>query len=190
MGERIGQGFYRPIEATYLRILRFSMAHRWIVVVASILSFVSLFPLGAIAKKGFLPVDDRAQFEVNVRAPEGSSIATTTVYGERIADEIRQMPHVALTLVSVGDNDQRDDNVARVFVRLDDPRDRDITQDEFMEKVRLEVLSKQPAFLRTSASLVSDFGGSGNSTAHIQYNLVGPELEKPELCAPEDITVY
>ena len=183
VGERIVEAFYRPIERSYLRALAFSMAHRWVVVLASVVAFVALFPLASIAKKGFLPVDDRAQFEVNVRAPEGSSIATTTVYGERIADEIRAMPHVALTLVSVGDNDQRDDNVARVFVRLDDPRDRDITQDEFMEKVRTEILSKQPSFLRTSASLVSDFGGTGNSTAHVQYNLVGPDLKKLETYA-------
>ncbi len=180
IGERVVALFYTPIERAYMVILRFAMRRRWVIVLLCLLVLGSLPVLGIIAKKGFLPVDDRAQFEVTIRAPEGTSIAATAIYGERIAREIRDMPEVAMTLVTTGANDQANDNVAQVYVRLIDPRDRVLNQDQLMDKVRNDVLKHQPAELRTTASLISDIGGTGNSNARIQYNLSGPDLDKLE----------
>ena len=41
--------------------------------------------LGKTVPKGFLPENDEAQFEVNVRAPEGTSVQATRIIAERIA---------------------------------------------------------------------------------------------------------
>ena len=49
------------------------------------------------ANKGFLPVNDEAQFEVAVRAPEGTSLAQTELIAERIARELRGWPQVKAT---------------------------------------------------------------------------------------------
>ena len=62
----------------------------------------SVGPLGALARKGFLPVDDRAQFEVIVRLPEGRSVAATELVGQRVARLIRSYPEVEATLVAGG----------------------------------------------------------------------------------------
>ena len=43
-----------------------------------------------VVPKGFLPDDDEAQFEMNVRAPEGTSLEATALIGERIAREVRR----------------------------------------------------------------------------------------------------
>ena len=48
-------------------------------------------PLAMKAKKGFLPIDDRGQFEVIVRLPEGRSVAATELVGERVARIVRAM---------------------------------------------------------------------------------------------------
>ena len=177
-GERVVNTFYRPIERAYMAMLRFAMRRRWVIVLLCFLTMASLPFLASIAKKGFLPVDDRAQFEVTIRAPEGTSIASTAITGERIAAEIRAMPEVSLTLVTTGANDQGEDNVAQVYVRLVDPKDRAASQDQLMDRVRNEVLAHQDAKLQLTASLISDIGGTGNSNARIQYNLTGPDLGK------------
>jgi HAE1 family hydrophobic/amphiphilic exporter-1 len=66
-------GFYAWIERTYLGLLDWAMSHRWAVVLIMVAVFLTTIPLGAIANKNFLPRDDESQFEVNVRAPEGSA---------------------------------------------------------------------------------------------------------------------
>ena len=42
-------------------------------------------PLAKALPKGFLPKNDEAQFQVEVRTPEGTSLAATQIASERIA---------------------------------------------------------------------------------------------------------
>ncbi len=176
--QRFVDAFYKPIESAYLRALSFCLRHRWVVVVAAVGALALLPVLGGVAKKGFLPVDDQAQFEVTVRAPEGMSLAATTVHGERVARALRSVPGVMGTLVTIGANDQAAENVAVVFVRLSDPRDRAETQDDIKDIVRKTVLPSLDPGLRTSVNDVAAFGGGGQSTAHIQYSILGNDLDK------------
>ncbi|HEX2641020.1 MAG TPA: efflux RND transporter permease subunit, partial [Pyrinomonadaceae bacterium] len=71
--------FYSKIDAFYTSLLKFSMGHRWVIITLCILVFLSIVPLFMFVGKNFLPVDDQSQFEVSVRAPEGSSLQATTV---------------------------------------------------------------------------------------------------------------
>src|SRR6266542_3150823 len=82
--------FYRPIDRTYSRMLNWSMAHRWVVVGACLVVIISIVPLFMFVGKNFLPVDDQSQFEINVRAPEGSTLAATSSLAERISADIRR----------------------------------------------------------------------------------------------------
>jgi len=59
--------------------------YRWVIVVACVLVIFSILPLFKYVGKNFLPVDDQSQFEVNVRAPEGYTLAATSALSERIA---------------------------------------------------------------------------------------------------------
>jgi HAE1 family hydrophobic/amphiphilic exporter-1 len=181
--ERLVDTVYRPIERAYLRILAFCLRQRWIVVVAAVLSLASVPSLARVAKKGFIPVDDQAQFEVSVRAPEGMSLVATEVHAERIARQLRALPGVVGTLTTVGEGEQGNNNVGQIYIRLVDPRERKLTQDEMKELVRQDVLPKQDPTLRLSVNDVQLFGGSGASTARIQYNVTGPDLETLEKIA-------
>lgn len=181
-GERLTDAFYRPIERAYMVALRAVMKRRWIVLVASALSLGSCVPLAGMANKGFLPVNDEAHFEVVVRAPEGTSLAQTGLISERIARELRDWPEVEKTLLTIGDDNARTPNVGRVYVRLTNPEDRDVTQNELMDRARREIASKQDESLRISVQEVSAFGG-GFSTAKIQYTIRGPDLDVLERAA-------
>src|SRR4030095_7264184 len=98
--------FYRPIDRTYTGMLTWSMAHRWVIVLACVLVIVSIVPLFMFVGKNFLPVDDQSQFEINVRAPEGSTLAATSILAERISADLRHMPGVLGTLTTVGGGQQ------------------------------------------------------------------------------------
>ena len=75
-------------------MLTWSMTHRWVVVVACLLVIISIVPLFMFVGKNFLPVDDQSQFEINVRAPEGSTLTATSAIAGRIAADVRQLPGV------------------------------------------------------------------------------------------------
>lgn len=180
LGERVVDVVYRPIERVYMAVLRVVMRRRWLVVAVAGLTLGSCVPLAGKANKGFLPVNDEAHFEVVVRAPEGTSLAQTKLTGERIARELREWPEVTFTLTTIGDDNARTQNVARVYVRLVPPEQRQLKQIELMDKTRREITSKQEKNLRINVQEVAAFGGGSFSTAKIQYTIRGPDLKKLE----------
>ncbi len=177
--ERLVDAFYAPIERTYVTLLGWVMRRRWVVVVASVLTLGATVPLVTKVPKGFLPRSDDAQFEINVRAPEGQSLEATALIAERIARQVRGMPHVTSTVVTIGDSNDRTPNLAKVFVRLSDPETRSQSQDELMALARREVVPNQPKELRIDVSDVPMFAGGG-AWAAIQYEISGPDLGELE----------
>ena len=92
--------FFRHLDVWYTRMLTWSMDHRKTVVLASVLVILSIVPLFAFVGKNFLPADDASQYNVEVRTPEGTSLATTTNLAERIAQDVRALPGVRHTLMT------------------------------------------------------------------------------------------
>ena len=173
--ERFVDRFYQPVENVYMVMLRFVMAHRYVVVLACIAALGSCVPLFKVVKKGFLPPNDEANYQVNVRAPEGTSLQSTLLISERVARDVRRLPGVAHTITTIGDTDQRIANVGHIYVRLTDPKDRKQSQQELVERTRKEIVAKLPKELRVDVSDVDAFN-SGQSTKGIQYILSGPDL--------------
>ena len=175
--EKLVNVFYYPLEAVYMRLLKFSMTHRWVVVLACFGALVSVGPMMKKVQKALLPPAEEAEFLVNLRTPEGSTLAATDLVAERVAREIRQLPGVEYTLLTIGDNDQRIPNKAVIYVRLIDPAQRQETQLDLMDRVRKEVISKFPAELRMTVLQVPPFS-TGESSATVQYIIAGPDLER------------
>jgi hydrophobic/amphiphilic exporter-1 (mainly G- bacteria), HAE1 family len=175
--ERVVDRFYRPIESLYVGVLRWVMHHRWVVVVAACAALGSCIPLVGAVPKGFVPPNDVAEFDVNVRAPEGTSLAETRLEAERVAREIRAIPGVDHTLLTIGNDSSVTRNLANIFVHLVDPRSRKDDQFAIMDKVRNEVVPRQPKDLRINVSQTAQIS-SGQSQALIQYTLSGPELNQ------------
>ena len=168
--------FYSKIDGFYTALLTFSMAHRWVIVTLCVLVFLSIVPLFMFVGKNFLPVDDQSQFEVSVRAPEGSSLQATTVLMERIATDIRKLPGITDTLITVGGGQQQVVNSGSIYVKLTDVGDRDKSQEELMSDAR-ELLKNYPPELRTAIQQVAAFSGGGFRNANIQFIVSGPDLK-------------
>jgi hydrophobe/amphiphile efflux-1 (HAE1) family protein len=176
--ERVVDFFYRPIERVYMVILRFVMRHRWIVLLGAGGALASCGPLAKRVPKAFLPIDDESQFEMTIRAPEGTSLAQTGLIAERIARQVRAQNGVDFTLVTIGDNDQRTPNFARIYVHLVDSNKRLATQQDILDKTRADVTDKAPKDLRISIGPVPAISGGGNTNAAIQFVVAGPDLDE------------
>ena len=77
---------------------RSAIAGRWPGWRCSVL--LSSVPLFMLVDKNFLPNDDQSEFEVGLRAPEGTSLESTEIIANRIATRVRQLPEVDYTLVT------------------------------------------------------------------------------------------
>jgi hydrophobe/amphiphile efflux-1 (HAE1) family protein len=167
--------FYRPIERAYMVVLRWALSHRWAIVLLSCLVLGSCVPLARALPSSFVPPDDNAQFEVSLRTPEGTSAQQTALVAERVAQQIRAMPGVDHTVVTVAGGDDRTQNLASIYVALPDPSEREASQLQLMDRTRSEILAKLPQDLRVNVAEVAAFS-TGFSTAAVQYVLAGPDL--------------
>ena len=176
--------WFRHVDGVYTWLLRFSMAHRWVIVTLCVLVFLSIVPLFMFVGKNFLPVDDQSQYEVTIRAKEGSSLGATAQVFERAAAEIRKMPGVTDTLVTVGGGQQQVVNSGSIYVKLAPIEERDLSQEKMMAKTR-DLLADKEKFpdelqLRTAVQQVAAFSGGGFRNANVQFLIAGPDLKKLE----------
>ncbi len=168
--------FYRYIDSTYTWLLKFSMGHRWLIVLLCVLVFISIVPLFMFVGKNFLPVDDQSQFEISIRAPEGNSLSATSQLFERIATDVRKIPGVTDTLTTIGGGQQGIVNNGTIYVRLSEIGMREKSQEELMVSAR-ELLKNFPPELRTGVQQVQAFSGGGFRNANVQFLISGPDLK-------------
>ncbi len=170
--------FFAPLDRGYTRLLEWAMVHRGLVAAATARVLLSSVPLFRIVNVNFTPVDDTSQFDVSVRAPEGSSLAATQLIASRLAAQIRGIPEVSYTLVTVAGDTAGTLNTATVFVRLQDVHERERDQAAIMAVVRNDFLpSVTQSGVRAS---VQPSGGPGGGGGDIQFVLQGPSLEALE----------
>ncbi|HXI32117.1 MAG TPA: efflux RND transporter permease subunit, partial [Vicinamibacterales bacterium] len=173
---------FHAIDVFYTRLLEWSMAHRAIVAGFAALVLLSSVPLFMVANKNFMPQDDQAEFEVNLRAPEGTSLEATEVITNRIAATIRQrIAEVDYTLVTVAGDPAKTRNLATIYIRLRPIEQRSRDQFTVMNEIRSQILPPLAANLRTSVQEVAVIGGGGAQNATIQFTINGPDLNKLEV---------
>jgi HAE1 family hydrophobic/amphiphilic exporter-1 len=173
--------FFRPLDLRYAALLQWSLGHRGVIAGIAALVLASSVPLFMFANKNFLPEDDQSEFEIGLRAAEGSSLEATEIIANRIATRVRQLPEVAFTLATVADDPARTQNQGSVYVRLKPLDQRHRSQFEVMNEVRSSVLPAVGADkLRTGVRAVATFGGGGNQNAEIQFTINGPDLGQLE----------
>src|SRR5262249_430461 len=172
---------FHAIDVFYTRLLEWSMAHRAIVAGFAGLVLLSSVPLFMVANKNFMPQDDQAEFEVNLRAPEGTSLEATEVITNRVAAAIRQrISEVDYTLVTVAGHPGKTRNFATIYIRLRPIEARQRDQFTIMNQIRSQILPPLAGDLRTSVQEVAVIGGGGAQNATIQFTINGPDLNKLE----------
>ena len=96
-------GIYGTVERFYTWLLTLSLRFRWLIVLICVIAVVSIVPLFKFVGMAFLRDEDESAFQVNLRCPQGTSLAATQTILERMARDIReQLPGLSHTLVFTG----------------------------------------------------------------------------------------
>ncbi len=168
---------YRTIEAGYLKILAWCLHHRWVIVLASLAAILSIGALGKAANKNFLPDEDESQFQVSIRAPEGTSLDEMRVLTTRVAADIQKLPGVLYGVTTIGDDAQKTPNLGGIYVKLKPVSERKMSQMELIAEARNQILPKYGAGNRISISLVQAFS-AGGANFPVMYQITGPDMTK------------
>lgn len=174
--------FYRPIERVYMAMLGFCLKRRWVIALACVGVMAACVPVVQSLPSSFLPENDKAKFQVTLRAPEGTSAEETLLYAERVDVLLRRLPGVTDILTTVAEDEQKTRNYAQMYVDLVDPKDRKLSQLQIMNQARDLVLPNMPPELRINIAEVPDIGGGANQQ-RVQYILSGPEFANLESMA-------
>jgi len=90
------------LASKYIVMLEWALTHRKTMVAASIGIMLSMIPLFMLIGKDFMPTDDTGQYQVTVKAPEGTSLNVMKQLFAQIETETKAIPYVTTTLSSIG----------------------------------------------------------------------------------------
>jgi len=177
---------FHAIDVFYTRLLEWAMRHRAMVAVAAVLVLLSSIPLFMVVPKNFMPQDDQSEFEISLRAPEGTSLEGAEVLTNRVATAVRQqVPEVDYTLVSIGGDQAGTRNLSSIYVRLKPIEQRKRDQFVIMNAIRSDILPGVAKDARTSVSQVASIGGGGSQNAEISFLVRGPDLRKLDVLSQQ-----
>lgn len=190
------KGFYGRIDAVYSRMLRVTMRHRVAAALICLLVMLSSLLLFRTVKMEYIPSDvDESEFEVNVNAPEGTSLAAMDEAMRAVEAELRQVRGVRLVQANTGGGFLGGVGQGRAYVRIAPHEERKLSVGRFLKSlVRLdpaaafrgnysqrdvmnEVRGRLRKYkdLRPSVRNIQSFNiGGGN--AEIDFALRGPDL--------------
>jgi HAE1 family hydrophobic/amphiphilic exporter-1 len=105
---------------------------------------------------GFFPLDDRAEFTIQLETPPGSNLEYTRIKAEEAARLVRAHEEVEYTYTTLGGGISGAVDVGSMYVRMVPREERAIDAETFASGVRDEVTRIAGA---TMAVFTSDFGG-------------------------------
>jgi HAE1 family hydrophobic/amphiphilic exporter-1 len=93
--EQHAHGFMHWLEEFYLTMLRWSLAHRRVILIIYLVTFASTFGLYHLVGRDWIPADDQAELMSSFTLPEGTALSKTTQMAEEMANKIEALPEVA-----------------------------------------------------------------------------------------------
>jgi HAE1 family hydrophobic/amphiphilic exporter-1 len=171
------------IDRTYRRILGTALRHRVITLIVAFVTFIASLFLVTRVKTEFLPPEDRAQFQVTVELPTGTSLEATRQYVEGIATDLRQhAPGADGAFVTIGGGSQGQVNIGQIQLLLTPRTKRPFHQEDAMAWVRARYSGLKDANI--SVNPISAIGGdSGFKQQAIQFNIRGRDMAELEKAA-------
>jgi multidrug efflux pump subunit AcrB len=91
-----------PLMRRYMRIMQWCLRHRGLTMLAAAVFFVGSISLVPLLPTGFVPAGDRAQTQVKVELPPGSTLAQTRAVSEQVRQAALQVPHIKTVFSSIG----------------------------------------------------------------------------------------
>jgi HAE1 family hydrophobic/amphiphilic exporter-1 len=199
-------GFYGRLDRGYARLLGFSMRRRALVAGIAGAVILTSVPLYHAVKQEFIPSNvDEAEFEVNLTAPEGTSLAAMTEIMASAEKDLMGTPGVRIVLSSTGGGFLGGVGQGGAYVRIAPHEERTLSftklwnsikagnplrafrgnyvQQDVMQEIRRRLRKYAPVRVSVRNAQSFNFGPGGNWD--INFVIRGPEIEKLSVYASD-----
>jgi HAE1 family hydrophobic/amphiphilic exporter-1 len=198
---------WQGIDGAYAWMLRWSLRHRWAIVLTCVGLLVITPALFRIVGFDFLPRDDQSELEVAITMPEGYTLDRADKLFAEIEGRLRKLRGVEAVFTTIGDTTGRmirgqgDVTAGTIYLRITDLEkrqrkaydptfwinalagrvendDQHFTQFDIQRDAR-QIMQDYPE-LRLAVQDVSAIAVSGFRQSMVELNLRGPDLAKLE----------
>lgn len=165
----------RGIEHGYRSVVRGALRW-WPVTIATAVAVL----IGTVIAAGqigfeFVPIEDRNQFNIKMELPIGTALDETAMVADELAAQVRELPGVALTFVTLGGGVQEKVNTGVITVNLVHRDQRAYHQTEIMARVREMFAHRDDVILSVQEVSAVD---NGDRREPLQIALSGDNIEE------------
>lgn len=160
--------FFHAIERVYDAMLSFVLRFKWSTLVVVLLLFVGSLRLFPLIGMDFLPKEDKAEFEIKLKADAGISLEEMVRKSKAIEAMVKSSKLVEYTTLSVGYNTAKEKHKAVIYVKLVEKSKRTQNQEEIIQDFR-EALTPFKKDMFITASVIPNIKGAGVS---VPYQIV------------------
>ena len=159
------------MERGYVRMLDWSLHHRWAIIAVCAVTFASTFPLYRNIGRDWMPQEDQSELGLQFEMPEGSSLEATERIALEVAKKVEKLPGV-ITVVpsSAGFIDKV--TMARFTILLAPSSVRGPLNDTAQ---RIRAIMRDYSYARPAVSFPNALGGR-DTFAPIRASLLGPDF--------------
>jgi multidrug efflux pump subunit AcrB len=149
---------------SYVKVLIWSLRHRWTMVGIGIASFLISIGLAVTLPTGFIPEDDSGSAQLNIEMPPGTLLADTSRIALQAATILNEDPIVDSVFEVIGADDGAETRNATLYIELVADSERDETVKEFQTR-QMKQLKNIPDARINFASQEEGGGGSGRDVS-------------------------
>jgi len=180
---------FDKLDNAYGRLLKWSLGHKRIITIASLLIFFgTLFIVGKIGTE-FMPETDEGRLSISVELQSGTRVEKSTELARKIDKILNNIPEIKLISSSAGTDENAGmiaifmstgSNIINYTIRLLDVEDRTRTVWDIAEEIRTN-LAEFPEITNFNIT----YGQSSMTGTTVDVEIYGYDLEKTTILANE-----
>lgn len=161
------------LERGYVRLLDWSLGHRWAIVLLCIVTFGSTFVLNRYIGRDWMPQEDQSELGLQMELPEGSSLEATERLAMEVTRKVEKVPGV-MTVVPSSSGFIDRVTMARFTILLVPPGQRGPLNET---ATAIRAIMRDYAYARPAVSFPNVLGGR-DTFSPIRATLLGADFSK------------
>jgi multidrug efflux pump len=181
---RASEAVFQGILSLYERSLGVVLRHQWVTLLVTLGTVALTVYLYVIIPKGFFPQQDTGRITGNIIADQDASFQSTSRLLRQFAALVSEDPAVSGVVAFTGGSRGGSSNQARMFATLKPLRERGVSAEEIIARIRVRAAKIPGASLFMQG--VQDLRVGGRvSSAQFQYTLQGSSVQELNEWSPK-----
>lgn len=168
---------FKKMASAYASILRVLLLHRWKTLFLTLIFFFGSLQVAKHLPSEMMPAQDQSMFMLRFKLPVGTALGVTDGKIKQVEDYLLKFPEVSGVFSAVGGFGGDAVNQGMAYATMVDRSKRNISQADFIKKIRKEIKTMIPGM----ESVVQDLSMRGFAASRgfpVEFIIQGPDWNK------------